>query len=176
MLAMSAALLNRLEARDRALFSRCALEASASRAFRLVWTTLTHLGGVSCSIAAAAIPAFGRGSTALAGRHALWTLVLSHVVVQLVKRTVGRPRPSRGAEAVTLVHEPDRFSFPSGHSAAAMSVAFVYALAFPHLAAPLLLLAMLVGVSRVFLGVHYPGDVLVGQAIAIATAMLVLGR
>jgi undecaprenyl-diphosphatase len=56
-----------------------------------------------------------------------------------------------------------------------MSVAFVYAMAFPHLSSSLLLLATLVGWSRVRLGVHYPGDVLAGQAIAIAAGVVVLG-
>jgi undecaprenyl-diphosphatase len=55
-----------------------------------------------------------------------------------------------------------------------MAVAFVYAVAFPALAAPLLMLAAAVGVSRVCLRVHYPGDVLAGQAIAILTALCVL--
>jgi undecaprenyl-diphosphatase len=38
---------------------------------------------------------------------------------------------------------------------------------------PLIVIATLVGASRVFLGVHYPGDVLVGQLIAIATALII---
>jgi undecaprenyl-diphosphatase len=73
------------------------------------------------------------------------------------------------------VEVPDRFSFPSGHACAAMSVAIGFAVAFPALAAPLLVLAWLVGFSRVVLGVHYPGDVLVGQAIALITAYPLLG-
>jgi undecaprenyl-diphosphatase len=66
-----------------------------------------------------------------------------------------------------LAAEPDRFSFPSGHAAAAMSVAMGYAMVFPNLAVPLVLLAAAVGASRVYLGVHYPGDVLVGQLLAL---------
>jgi undecaprenyl-diphosphatase len=98
-------------------------------------------------------------------------LVCSHLIVQLVKRTVSRPRPSRAIDCVTLVKEPDRFSFPSGDSAAAMAVAIGYAMAFPALALPLTGAALLVGASRVFLGLHYPGDVLVGQLIAVLTAV-----
>jgi undecaprenyl-diphosphatase len=112
------------------------------------------------------------GRIAVAARQTLGTLALSHLVVQIVKRTVVRPRPSHAVDCTTLVVEPDRFSFPSGHSAAAMAVAFGYAMAFPSLAAPLIGVAALVGASRVFLGVHYPGDVLVGQLIAIATGVV----
>jgi undecaprenyl-diphosphatase len=53
-----------------------------------------------------------------------------------------------------------------------MSVALVYGAAFPVWAAPLLLLALLVGFSRVRLRVHYPSDVLVGQLIAGLSASL----
>jgi undecaprenyl-diphosphatase len=72
------------------------------------------------------------------------------------------------------VAEPDRFSFPSGHAAASMSVALGYGVTFPVLAVPLLVLALLVGFSRVRLGVHFPGDVLVGQMMAFLTAAGVL--
>lgn len=165
------ALLTRLAARDRALFARCLVTPAAPRAARAVWTVVTHLGGVSGSIVAATLP-LGCGPTAAAAaRHTLSILICSHLIVQLVKRTVSRPRPSSVLECVTHVVEPDRFSFPSGHSAAAMAVAVGYAIAFPSLAAPLVIAAFLVGASRVFLGVHYPGDVLVGQLIAVLTAV-----
>jgi undecaprenyl-diphosphatase len=56
-----------------------------------------------------------------------------------------------------------------------MAVAIGFSTAFPALAIPLLILALLVGFSRVMLGVHYPGDVVVGQAIALLTAYPLLG-
>jgi undecaprenyl-diphosphatase len=173
---MASMLLTRLDARDRALFARYSAGKRASRPARFFWTALTHLGGVSCSVAAATVPLTASGPLGLAARRALVTLVVSHLIVQLVKRTIGRPRPSRALDCRTLVEEPDQFSFPSGHSAAAMAVAFVYAISFPPLAIALIPLAVLVGVSRVCLGVHYPGDVLIGQVIAVLTAIPVLLR
>jgi undecaprenyl-diphosphatase len=162
--------LARLDERDRALFLRWSIVEGSSLP-RLFWTALTHLGGVSCSVAAALLPIRAGGAVGVAAERALAVLVISHVIVQMIKRTVGRPRPSRATSCRTLVQEPDRFSFPSGHSAAAMSVAIVYAFAFPSLAVVLIPLAVLVGASRVCLGVHYPGDVLTGQIIAVLTAI-----
>lgn len=170
----SSLLLTRLDARDRELFIRWSLSNDHRRWVRQFWTALTHLGGVGCSIAAAAIPISSGGVIGAAAQRALATLVISHLIVQLVKRTVGRPRPSKRVAREALAVEPDRFSFPSGHSAAAMSVAFAYAVAFPPLAVVLVPLAVLVGLSRVFLGVHYPGDVLIGQLIAVATGVPIL--
>jgi undecaprenyl-diphosphatase len=163
-------ILIRLGAQDSALMNRCAIAPSASKASRAAWTAITHLGGTGPSVLAAGLPWFACCALHEASRFALATLILSHVLVQLVKRTVARLRPAALPGCVALVREPDRFSFPSGHATATMSLALAYGTAFPAWALSLLVLALLVGFSRVRLAVHYPSDVLAGQLIAGATA------
>jgi undecaprenyl-diphosphatase len=163
-------LVMRLDARDRALFLRVALDATSRRG-RWFWTVITHLGGATVVLLASTLPLLAGGRWAAGALLALKTVLVSHLAVQLVKRSVGRPRPSRGVLCSSLVAEPDRFSFPSGHSAAAMSVALGYAIAFPSLAIPLCWAALVVGASRVVLAVHYPGDVLMGQLLAAIAAV-----
>jgi undecaprenyl-diphosphatase len=130
---------------------------------------VTHLGDAAVTVTVALLLAAGivPGLT-LAGRRAAFALVASHLVVQLVKRTVTRARPLMPTGVAALVQPPDRFSFPSGHSAATVSIALGVATGLPGVAAPLLAgAAVLVGVSRCYLGVHYPGDVVAGWVLGL---------
>ncbi len=165
-------LLHRLGAGDRALFLRWALPGATPTRTRRFWRALTHLGGARCTLGVALAPLAIGGVWREGAWHALLVLVVSHLAVQVVKRTVGRPRPSLGTACEVLIAEPDRFSFPSGHAAASMAIALGYATVLPPSLAPLLaMLAVVVGFSRVALAVHYPGDVLAGQGLALLTSV-----
>jgi undecaprenyl-diphosphatase len=129
----------------------------------------THLGSAPASIGIALLLSLGAvDGLQAAGRRAAWALAVSHLVVQTLKRTVRRPRPEPRRRRVAAA-PPDPFSFPSGHTAAAFSIALSLA---PALGAPwaagVLALATLTAFSRVYLGVHYPADVAVGAALAAA--------
>jgi undecaprenyl-diphosphatase len=108
-----------------------------------------------------------------AGRDAALALALSHCLAQGMKRKFCRTRPCLAGTGA-LVESPDPFSFPSGHAAAALSIAIPLFLALPlALGAPILVLALLIGASRCYLGVHYPADVLMGWGLAVGSVALV---
>ena len=102
-----------------------------------------------------------------AGVVAAWSLSVSHFVVQLIKRGVCRERPRLPVGFSFLIVPEDRFSLPSGHATAGLSVALPLGLALGRpLGALVLALGLTIGVSRCYLGVHYPSDVLAGWSLA----------
>jgi undecaprenyl-diphosphatase len=91
-----------------------------------------------------------------------------------IKDAVDRPRP----HVHPLVGEPHSSSFPSGHAASSFACALMLSWIAPPAAAPAFVLAALIAASRVYVGVHYPLDVIGGAAVglAVATALRLLAR
>lgn len=102
-------------------------------------------------------------------------LVLSFLVNNVVlKNLVARSRPFDTIKALTpLIPKPTDFSFPSGHTASSFSVACVFYRKLPKkFGIPALILAVLISFSRLYVGVHYPSDVVVGMISGIVISYL----
>jgi undecaprenyl-diphosphatase len=105
----------------------------------------------------------------------LAAVLASQLLSNLMKDVVDRARPSvTYADVHPLVPLPDSSSMPSGHAWIAAAAATVLWVVIPARRAWIVGLAALIALSRVYLGVHYPSDVLVGAAGGVATGLLVL--
>ena len=110
---------------------------------------------------------------------ALLTLVavaVADLAATVVKLLTDRPRPYVAhPEQEPLAHATLNVSLPSGHAATSFAAAVVLARFAPRWAvAPLFVVAALVAWSRVYVGVHYPSDVLAGALLGVAVGLLVL--
>lgn len=93
----------------------------------------------------------------------------------MLKNAVARTRPYEVIEGLTsLVGVQKDFSFPSGHTGSSFAAAVVMFRGLPKkFGVPALILAFLIGFSRLYVGVHYPTDVLAGALIGTGIALLV---
>ena len=99
-------------------------------------------------------------------------VAVADLITLTLKLVIDRPRPFiRYAEPKVLVPIPHDPSFPSGHSATSFAAATMLSFSFPGFAPMLLILAAAVAYSRVYVGVHYPLDVIGGAAVGVLTAI-----
>ncbi len=105
--------------------------------------------------------------------HMIAVGLVGLLIYKWLKRKTLRPRPCDLHPAILRGTAPlDEFSFPSGHTLHAVAFTLVALAYFPWLAPILVPFALLVALSRVILGLHYPTDVLAGAAIGYALATL----
>lgn len=102
------------------------------------------------------------------------SLILSTIAAQIFKKAVSRIRPFLMMNDLNIKKIGiDEYSFPSGHTTAAFTLCVMISLFYPFVTFLLLLLASLVGISRIYLGVHYPSDVFTGAILGTITSFLV---
>lgn len=153
--------------RDREWYLWCYHFAEAHLSFQLGMDALTKLSSKIFFLI------YGLGAVELAVFHQgqllayLGLPALTLGLVTLLRKLVNRPRPFDALSLKPSVSHESGGSFPSKHSASAMIIALSFLWAHPIGVLPLVTLAFLTGISRVFAGVHYPLDVLAGQLLAL---------
>ncbi|MBW3697192.1 phosphatase PAP2 family protein [Vibrio sp. T187] len=157
-------------------FSLFCLRSRYSQQSAAISKAVSHTGDghlyVLLAVAALFIDQQAGGQFLLAG---LAAFALELPIYWLAKNTLKRRRPS---EFSTLLHShitpSDKYSLPSGHTAAAFLMATLIGHFYPSLYPFCLVWASAIGCARILLGVHFLTDVLIGAALGVACANLAI--
>ena len=144
------------------------------RVLDIIMPSMTYLGSfpfmfIFCTVA------FLLSSTLLhvIAIKAMISITISTGIGKLLKVSVTRLRPFIDIPNLNIKKIGiDKYSFPSGHTTGAFSLAVIIALYFPIFGFITIPLACCVGISRMYIGVHYPTDVIMGIFIGSTCSLL----
>ncbi len=144
------------------------------KVLNLFFSSITHIGGATFTIISTIlIFLISNNQIRMAAIASALSLAISHLPVQIVKKLFPRKRPYLTLEATKVPINPLKdHSFPSGHTTAIFSVIVPFILFIPSLSFILIPLGLCVGLSRIYLGLHYPSDVFVGGLLGSCVGVL----
>ncbi|MBM3248377.1 MAG: phosphatase PAP2 family protein [Candidatus Omnitrophica bacterium] len=105
----------------------------------------------------------------------LFTGYISYFLAMVIKEAVNRPRPLELYTGISVIGKTQSPAFPSVHSTLIAVVITILCFKYKKLGFALIPIALLVGISRIYLGHHYPTDVIAGLLIGSLLSMLFLG-
>lgn len=142
--------------------------AFANPVLDLLFINITYLGSTLLLVFIAVLLLLNRQKKP--ALSLLIGLAINVVLILILKSFIARPRPEIGARIITQSQES---SFPSGHAANAFMAAGILGKYFSKFIFAFYILAILVGISRIYAGVHYPLDVLAGLVIGVIVNLAV---
>jgi undecaprenyl-diphosphatase len=143
---------------------------------RALFAAVSRAGDGGAWLVLALIMLAAGGTSALpALTHMAATGGICLAIYKVVKHRTVRRRPFERAEGIDLPVAPlDEYSFPSGHTMHALGFSLTACVHYPALGWVLAPFAVLIALSRVILGLHYPTDVFAGAAVGTTVALIVL--
>ena len=141
----------------------------------IIMRAFTFLGSTTfASLLCVALFCLHKTLSMLAFYHVAASLLIGQIFVHTIKHTLGRPRPCRALPCAIFKKLPpiNSYSFPSGHTCAAFCMAFSMSAIFPSFAPLFYISASIIGISRIYLGMHYPSDVIIGGIFGFVSFLL----
>lgn len=171
--------MNQILSRMQALDSALCVTVSHTGQYRLIrnwFRMISRLGdGVFWYMLMLAILAIQQNEGIKPVLHMLTAGLTGTMIYKWLKQKTLRPRPYQVRQDVLMSGKPlDYFSFPSGHTLHAVAFSGVVLAYYPILTGLLIPFTVMVGMSRVILGLHYPSDVIAGALIGASISSLSL--
>lgn len=161
--------LEQLLALDSQIFT--AINSAHSPLFDLFFQNISHLGSFVIWIFIAAAIFFRKDKRFFFQLAA--GMILAGVISIGLKLAIDRPRPSDSLQNVHLLDRKPDPSFPSNHAANAFLGARIFSKHYKKFTLIFYTLAILIAISRIYVGAHYPSDVIAGAALGFASSWFV---